>query len=373
MANVITAKNPDQDWLASYLHPNLADSRPYKIDAPQVEIKLDQNESALDWPQELKDKVLKELAAMKWNRYPVAFSSTLRGLIADYAKVSQDCVLLGPGSNQLICYLLSTLGANLTGKLLIAKPSFPLYAQFCKSQGIEFSNWDLKDFEYDIDALKDLPDGSMLVFASPNNPVGNSLPYEVLQDLLKTNPKTYFVADEAYFEFMDRPYTPLLEHYDNLILIRTCSKTMGAAGLRLGYLIASPQLITEISKVTLPFALNHFTVAAFSTALKDKSFMAHVKDQCRKGIEERETLFSELRKISQELPFKVIPSQANFLLLKWDTLELCNEAYRHFIAHNILVRNVSNHSDLFACMRVSVGSSQENKAFLSSVKTLKFN
>ncbi len=143
--------------------------------------------------------------------------------------------------------------------MAIAQPSFVVYEDWFRKAGITYETWRLDShFEYDL-AL--LPQGKldMIVAASPNNPTGCYLSHENVEALLQAHPDTIVVLDEAYFEFVAKPYAHLLKRYPQLILVRTFSKALGLAGLRFGYAVGHPMLMAQIRKMRLPFLLNAWT------------------------------------------------------------------------------------------------------------------
>ena len=201
----------------------------------------------------------------------------------------------------------------------------------------------------------------MFFFASPNNPVGNVLSPSVLCELLEQYPDTYFIADEAYWEFVDQSYSSLLSQYSNLIIIRTFSKAMGAAGLRLSYVLASEGFCRELSKVTLPFLLNKFTMVAAVCALESEAFCCSVKKQVTFIKNERDTLFEALSKKKE--PFKVSNSSANFISLRFSSEENLKKISDSLFEKGMVVRNVSN-PFLEKTLRITVGSKAQNQAVL---------
>ena len=234
---IIEPKVPGDSWASGYFNPSLRSAMGYKLNDPEgITVKLDQNECPFDWPEPLKKRVLEGVLKQQWNRYPEPHGEHFHKLLADYVGVPRDCLITGPGSNTLIPLLIDSMGKTRKGKLVIARPSFALFEAQCKYSGVDYEPWTLsKNFEYKIDNLPDLPEGSMVIFANPNNPTGSSIPNDLLRELLERNPKSLFVADEAYYEFAGESCVSLLKDYDNLIIMRTFSKTMGSAGIRIGY------------------------------------------------------------------------------------------------------------------------------------------
>jgi histidinol-phosphate aminotransferase len=364
---MITAKEPTQEFLQQYLTPSLFSSRGYHIDTLDAEVKLDQNESPWDWPDAVKERILSKLKARPWNRYPPAFGDELVGKIARKIGVNPQNILLGPGSNYLIALVLQTFCKKIRGKVVLARPSFALYESHCQYEGIPYEVWPLDaNLEYDRQLLPDLPPGSLLLFASPNNPVGNVLERATLKDMLKSRPDVLFIGDEAYCEFADEPYTELLRDFPNLILIRTFSKTLGAAGIRLGYVLAGANVIDLLKKPRVPFLINQFTLVAAGEVLEDPTMAKIFDDIVANAISERKRVQAILEKYGHRLGFKIKASQANFLLARWADSEASNQAYRQLIQAGILVRNVGSAPGLSGCLRISIGTSDENERLLKT-------
>lgn len=365
-------KSPDMNWLGSYFQPSLLAAKPYKIDAPEgITIKLDQNESPWDWPADLKDKILHALKEKEWNRYPESMAASLAEILADYVGVKPECLITSPGSNHLIALILDALGRRLTGKVVIARPSFALFESHCQYAGIPYETWDLdENLRYSRAKLPKLPDGSLVVFASPNNPTGTSLPRAEFRALLQEFPKVLFLADEAYYEFDDEPYTELLSEFSNFLILRTLSKTMGAAGVRLGYALGSPEIIGNLTKLRLPYLLNHFTMEAARVMLTDPEMKSFVHKNIENARSERERVFQTLTTMKAKNGITVINSKANFLLMRWPDQTDTDKVYVGLKAAGILLRNVSAGPGLKGCLRVSIGTRSENDAFLKAMQAL---
>lgn len=361
-------KQPDWSWLSSYLEPSLVAARSYKIDAPTgIQVKLDQNESPWDWPIHLKQRILERVARCEWNRYPDSMASSVGELLAAYVGVPVSSLITSPGSNHLISLIMDALGRRLKGKVVITRPSFALFESYAQYAGIKYETWDLDArFQYDLARMPELPAGSFVIFASPNNPTGSSLPKAQLKALLSKHPEVLFLADEAYYEFDDETeaYTDLLSEHSNLLILRTLSKTMGAAGIRLGYALGSPELIGALSKLRLPYLLNHFTVEAAQVIFRDPEMMHFVRRNIENAKSERERIYGLIAAKAKTLGLEVFNSKANFLLLRFSQPSACEQVYRGLVQRGILVRNVSGGPGLASCLRVSIGRPEENDAFL---------
>lgn len=362
---------PSQAFLDRFMTPSIFKARGYHLDAPDVEIKLDQNESPWDWPDTVKDIVLAKLKDRPWNRYPTPFADDVAAKIASKIGVEPRNILLGPGSNYLIGLILQTFSRAIQGKVVLARPSFPLYESHCQYEGIAYEVWPLNsDLEYDVSLLPKLTPGSMVVFASPNNPVGNTLSIEELKKLLQDNPDVLFVGDEAYCEFSDEVYTGLLGEFSNLILVRTFSKTLGAAGVRLGYIVGGANVIELLRKPRVPFLLNQFTLVAASEVMENKAMAKVFEDIIGNALKERERVYVALSNEAKRLKFSIKPSRANFLLLRWPTNDGSSHAYQHLLKSGILVRNVSGAPGLAGCLRISIGTGPENDRLIKSFASM---
>ncbi len=361
----------DSSFLQQFLSPTLMAAKPYRIETPDCPVKLDQNECPWDFPDELKRRITDKVAQRSWNRYPPAFAEDLTAEIGKYSQMPADCVLTGPGSNHLLALLLSALGRAMRGKMIIARPSFPLYESHCQYDGIPYEPWLLDDeLEYRRELLPEIPDGSVIVFASPNNPVGNVLPYDELKSLLTAHPTSMFVADEAYFEFLDRSYSQLLTEHQNLVLVRTFSKTLGAAGVRIGYLLGSPQLIAHLQKLRLPYLLNYFSVVAALEILRDPDMQAMTQRTISNVLSERQRVLDKLIPIARANGFHVKEPFANFFLLRWPEQDIMLKVYRGLIQQGVLVRNVSGAPQMSGCLRATIGTVAENDGFIRALSAV---
>lgn len=333
----------------------------------ECRIKLNQNENPYSLPVEFKHRVAAELEAMEWGRYPSSDANDLKHCLSHYHDFPESGILVGNGSNELIQALaLATLSKGDT--LLLASPTFSLYkllGSVLEARIVQIPL--LPDFSYDVESLvsaakREKP--KLTILASPNNPTGISLSEGAVQELVKIS--SGFVAiDEAYIEFAPKPEGSkgLIERYPNLIVTRTYSKAMSAAGIRLGYMLANPQVAQEINKVRLPYNLGKFSRCAAIRLLEARDIL---KVQIAEIISQRERLFREMTEIPN---IKVHKSDANFLLMECLTLP-ASMVFERLQQQGILVRNISNYPLLSRGLRVSVGTREENSIFLSTLKEI---
>lgn len=338
--------------------------RAYTLAARRAPVKINQNENPFDLPEAVKRRVLEQALEREWSRYPEFDPIELNARLAEFAGWRADGVLTGNGSNELIeALLLVVVGAGT--RVVIPEPTFTLYALLTNLLGGEIVRVSLDaELEYDARGLARARRESaapLTIVCSPNNPTGCVLSLDDLRALLSESDGLVAV-DEAYHEFSGQSAVPLLHEFDNLVVLRTFSKAMGMAGLRVGYLMASPALVREINKARLPYNLNFISQMAAGAALEEAALL---RINVARLVRERERLSAELRALPG---VKVYPSQANFLLL--ELLDGSPAAvFEALYAQGVLVRNVSSYPRLERCLRVSVGSEVENDRFLEALRT----
>lgn len=332
----------------------------YTLSPYRASIKLNQNENPFDMPDEIKHEVERRLAERAWSRYPDFDPSELIERLAAFASWKPEGTLAGNGSNELIqATLMVTVGRGT--RVVICEPTFTLYRQVVTVLGGEVLSIPLTlDFRFDVDAILSARSrAGVIILCSPNNPTGCRATDEDIIRLARGY-DGLVVVDEAYHEFSCHSAVPLLGELPNLIVLRTFSKAMAMAGLRVGYLLASSELRREIHKATLPYNLNFFSATAAQVACERYDLL---KPRIDLIISEREWLLSRLQSISGVDP---VPSSANFMIAK--TVLAPQTLFKELLARDILVRDVSRYPMLADYFRVSVGSREENDRFVGALK-----
>ncbi len=327
--------------------------RAYNAKEIPCRVKLDANESPYGFRT-----ALKAAGKINTNRYPDPEAKALKGLIAKGLGIKQDNILQGNGSDELIYYLVAAFG----GPVLYPVPTFSMYGIISQALGEKRIAIFLdKEFDLDTDRIlsaikKDRP--KLIFLSSPNNPTGNCFSSDRILKIIEAS-KGIVIVDEAYQPFAsEKGFLPLMKDYKNLVIMRTLSK-IGLAALRLGFLIAEAEIIEEVNKVRLPFNVNSLSQAVALEALKNrKQFNSCVKVI----VSERRRLFNEMEKISGVKPF---PSEANFILFK---VKDPDKVYNALLKKGILIRNIKDAVN--GCLRVTVGTPEENTAFLKALKTV---
>lgn len=362
---MLSAEHRDEDRGDSLRHvkPAVRSLSARALAVRQGGIKIDLNENPYDVPEALKRRVVERALARPWSRYPDPDAKALREKLAAFAGWRADGILAGNGSNELIeALLLATVGPGT--RVLIPEPTFTLYGLLTRVLGGEIVPAPLgPEFEYDAGEIRRLRrelGAALTVVCSPNNPTGSLLEAEDVGRLCEDG-DGLVVVDEAYHEFSGQTVARLLARHPNLIVLRTFSQAMAMAGLRVGYLLASPALVRELGKVRLPYTIDFFSQAAAEAALEEwETLRANVE----RLVEAREELLHRLYRIPGIRPY---PSRANFIL--FEVLEADPGAiFESVRRRDVIVRDVSSHPRLSRCLRVSVGSPSENEAFLTALR-----
>jgi histidinol-phosphate aminotransferase len=334
----------------------------YTLRAYEAEIKLNQNESPYDFPADLKDEVFRRFRGRAWSRYPDFSPAALQQGLARLAGWQEKGILIGNGSNELIqATLMVLLGGR--SSVTLPSPTFTVYELVSNILGARISTVALTaDMAFDAPSLlaqSERVGSKMIVLATPNNPTGSVLSEAGLQQILEEFPG-YVLLDEAYFEFCGVTGLKFLTNAPRLIITRTFSKAMGMAGLRIGYLMTHPELAAQIAKAKLPYNVNQFSLTAAAVALENYD---RFRPAIASILEEKERLGAVLGAIPG---IRVYPSGANFFLFQVPSkpAEVFDQLYRQ----GILVRDVSSYPMLSRCLRVSIGTREENDRFLAALQ-----
>lgn len=335
---------------------------PYEPHLYSNVIRLDANENPLMFPQDVISKIFENLTGNIFTRYPDPGGQELKIKISGITGTEPDNIVLGNGSDELIQLIMQTFGGP--GKrVVIPVPTFSMYkihGQITGTEPVEVPRDE--NFGLDMDVLlKELkhPDARVAFIATPNNPTGNSVPLEQIEVLARES-NALVVADEAYIDFGGETALPLLAKYPNLVIMRTFSK-IALAGLRIGYLAAHRDVIRELLKVKQPYNVNAFSQLAASVVLDN---WPKFRSQAEEIVTERKRLFEEMEKIQG---INTYHSDANFILFQ--VPGRADDLHRRLLEEGILVRNSpgSTHG-LDRCLRVTVGTRQENELFLEKLK-----
>lgn len=333
-----------------------------------AKFQLDKNEQSDDMDFEFKKRVLEQLLHTDWNRYPAADHQAIEAKVADYCSLDPGNIVLSAGSASIITTLLDYFALN-QKQIVIAQPAYSLFDYHCKTYNIPYHAWYLSDnLEYDCQTLPALQPGSVLIITSPNNPVGNTMDLAQLENLLNSNPDTYVILDGVYTEFCEVDATPLVKKHPNLIMLRSFSKAFPVAGLRLGYLCASPQTAAIVKKLVLPFSVNPLSLIFASEMLSDRAFMADAKQRVLDIVAERERMSHLIRLGFRPEVLHVFPSEGNFLLIRVFDTAAFEKLMADLTNSGIKVLNTTGFPLLKNTFRVSIGRIYENETFFALLR-----
>ena len=349
------------DIIYQRVRPEIRKRTAYEVAASDGYVKLDSMESPYIWPESVRNDWLSELRDIEINRYPDALGSRLCDSIRVWATLRDSSgILLGNGSDELIQMIMMTVG----GPIMAPVPTFGMYKMIAEALGLSFIGVPLmKDFSLDMQQMVkniDAHNPSCVFIAYPNNPTGNLFDYSAIQDLIKIT-RGLVIIDEAYYPFSRKTFVSELHENNNLAVLRTFSK-FGLAGLRLGFLVAPDLWIKEINKIRLPYNINTLTQISARFAIRKDSWFQDCAETIR---EEQQCLYKRLEKISA---VKVFPSASNFILFRLLEHD-ADIIFADLIQQKILIRNMSGTDESLAnCLRVTVGTSDENEKFIQALQ-----
>lgn len=351
-------KNPKKKDITALIKPAVRKLAAYHIDETPCRIKLDAMENPFSVPVLVQREIAKAVNSASINRYPDPSGKELKKAIASLWGMRPANMILGNGSDELIQAILLAFG----GPTLVPVPTFAMYDITSRALSQTVVTVPLDDrFDLDADLLlrKAKESKAKVIFlACPNNPTGNRFSDKAVRTILD-RADAAVVLDEAYFSFSGKSYVRLLQKYPNMIVLRTLSK-IGFAGLRIGVLAASPAVIAELNKIRLPYNINTLSQVAAVAALKHKNIMER---QISLLISERQNLYNAL---VQTKGVTAYPSETNFILFR--TNADATAVYLKLKKAGILIKNLDRPGPLKNCLRVTIGTKEENKEFLGTLR-----
>jgi histidinol-phosphate aminotransferase len=332
--------------------------------SPQVDVKvrLNTNEAPEPPPAAFTDRLASELRHIEWHRYPDRAAAELRAAIADLHGVGADQVFAANGSNEVLQTLCLTYGGH--GRTVaVFEPTYALHSHIAELTGTSVATGERHDdFTLDVrEVERVLADAKpeITFLCSPNNPTGLVETETTVRQVLDRAPGL-LVVDEAYGQFAPWSALELVDDDQPLVVTRTYSKTWSMAAARLGYLIGPSWLVRELDKVVLPYHLDSFKQIAGRLAL---DYRHEMDERVAALVEERGRLSAALR----DLPLDVWPSGANFVLVRPQTAD-GNEVWQALLDRSVLVRNCASWPRLEGCLRITVGTAEEDDALLSALR-----
>ena len=344
------------------LNEKIRDLVPYEPIAGEYPIRLDANESFLPLPAELRARIAQTASEAAFNRYPDPLSRDVTAAFSAYYGISPDLVTAGNGSDELISILCTSFLMK-GDAMMVILPDFSMYQFYASlAEGRVVTCGKRDDLTIDVDeviAKAQAENVKMIVFSNPCNPTSLGLPREEVRRLIRSV-GALVVLDEAYMDFWDQSLLGEVEQYDNLVILRTCSKAIGAAALRLGFAVASPRLTRVLRAVKSPYNVNSLSQAIGALVLGEREWEAEARERI---IASRRALQASLETLAAEFPgaFSLYPSCTNFVFLK---TERAKELFEGLLARGVAIRHMGGY------LRVTAGSEAENAAFLEAFTAL---
>jgi histidinol-phosphate aminotransferase len=348
------------------MRPDLAVRSGYHSPQVEVEVRLNTNESPLPPPDDWRAELLAEIARLEFNRYPDRQAAALRRAIGEFHGVDADEVFCANGSNEVLqCLLLAYGGAG--RRVALFEPTYALHRHIADLTATDVVHaWRGPGFALDLDAADELLEEAAPVITflcSPNNPTGRAEPPGVVRHVLGRAPGLV-VVDEAYGQFA--PWSALELRgeggpgTERLVVVRTFSKTWSMAACRLGYLVADADVVRACSLAALPYHLDAMTQVAGRLALRHE---AEMRQRVALLVEERGRLTAAMAEMALEL----WPSDANFILFR-PTARESGRVWQELLRQSVLVRDCTTWPGVEGCLRVTVGTPEENTRFLDALR-----
>lgn len=332
--------------------------------SPQVEVKnrLNTNESPYPPPEEFTQRLAQAVAGIEFNRYPDRGVLGLRSQLAEHHGVLPSQIFVANGSNEVLQSLFLAFGGP-SRRVAVFEPTYALHSHIARvtSTEVEVGERDDRFAIPDAELARVVGTGAELVFfCSPNNPTGRVEDRDQVRSVVGAA-NQLVVVDEAYVQFADQDFFELFDEGSNVVLVRTFSKTLSFAAGRLGYCIAPSWVVAGLESVVLPYHLDSLKQAAAALLLE---YLDEMVLRARSIVEQRKWLESSL----DSLGLLRVDSSANFVLFNPGTD--ADLVWGELVARSVLVRNCSSWPRLQGWLRVTVGTVEENTAFIEALSEI---
>ena len=299
------------------------------------------------------------------NRYPDPQQIQLKNKLTVLKGLRPSQILCGNGSDEVLDLIFRAFCEPNKDAIITLTPTYGMYAVLANLNGIQQQCVSLTtDFQIDVPAVLNAirPNSKLLFICSPNNPSGNVMSRTAIKEILKAF-KGLVVIDEAYIDFTDtESWLEDLSEHPNLVVTQTLSKAYGLAGIRLGICYASEEIIAVLNKIKPPYNINSLTQKAAISAISQRE---NTKQQLKTILDQRTELIKEFKKIAWIE--KLYPTDANFILIRVDNANLRYEQLKN---KGIIVRNRTREDGCTNCLRITVGTAEENKRLINTLNTL---
>lgn len=341
------------------LNEKVKNLTPYEPIGGTYEIRLDANESFLTAPENIQNEMVEALKNSALNRYPDPNATKLVKGFADYFAVDPDCVTAGNGSDEIISVIMNAF-LQKGDKILTLEPDFSMYrfyAEIAECESVKYQKNENLDVNMDdVISLANSENVRIVIFSNPCNPTSRIIKADEIRKLIN-NTDALVVLDEAYMDFAeDESLLSEFQNYDNLIILKTCSKALGCAALRLGFAVANKTLTNVIRAVKSPYNVNSVSQALGEVLFSHPDYI----DSCIETVvNSRKELYSAILEITSDKIEKIYETHTNFVFMK---VRNAKQVFEKMKENGIIIRNMGDY------LRITAGSKEENKKMLETFK-----
>ncbi|MDR1805442.1 MAG: histidinol-phosphate aminotransferase family protein [Clostridium sp.] len=340
-----------------FLNAKVRDLEPYEPIAGSFPIRLDANESFLQPDSIVFEEIIRAVEGVAFNRYPDPTARELCEAFADYYGVDPRLVTAGNGSDELLSVIMTAFTQQ-DDKVISFTPDFSMYGIYASLAGCDHLPLEKKDYRLDLSAAQGIR-ARVVLFSNPCNPTSLLASAEEIRRFIRSTP-ALVVLDEAYMDFCDGANSLLheVEEYDNLIVLRTASKALGMASLRLGFAVTNERLTRALRAVKSPYNVNSLSQAIGTALYKDRE---RVKEGIALICRERDKLRELFTLICRQVPGRIelLGADANFLFASCPEAEAVAEYLKQ---QGIVIRRFGG------TLRITVGNAKENRALLTALQ-----
>ena len=341
------------------LNEKVKNLTPYEPISGTYEIRLDANESFLTVPEEIENEMVEALKNSALNRYPDPNATKLVEGFSKYFGVNPECVTAGNGSDEIISVIMNAF-LQKGDKILTLEPDFSMYrfyAEIAECESVKYQKDDNLDVNIDdVIALANKENVRIVIFSNPCNPTSRIVTKDDVRKLINST-DALVVLDEAYMDFAeDKSLLGEFKNYDNLIILKTCSKALGSAALRLGFAVANQTLTNVIRAVKSPYNVNSVSQALGEVLFSHPDYI----DNCIKTVvNSRKELYSRILEIKSDKIEKIYETHTNFVFMK---VKNAKQVFEKMKENSIIIRNMGDY------LRITAGTKYENEKMLETFK-----
>ena len=342
----------------------LAQFQPYRTQMLKADVRINANE----WPEpNVAGRYItsEQLNGILLNRYP-GRGDELREILSARWGTKPDRLILGNGSNELLLQVFLVFGGH-GRKTLLFHPTYSMHGRLTQLAGGTVLE-EMVGLPYEVTTERALAAmkrvrPEIVVFTTPNNPTGGEIDGDVILAAAEQFPETLVLVDEAYSDFAGKSLVSRMDEYPNLVISKTFSKVLAAAGLRVGTLIVHPDLMGYFTAAALPYNVSTLTLAVAARIARDEESIGHRLELAK---QERDRVLAALRRVPA---IEVFPSVTNFILFRLRN-EKPPDVHARFLEQSVLIRDISIWPGCDGCLRASIGTPAENDRFIAALDTV---